>query len=242
MKRLKIVGIVTLATLLAPIAATAHGGDPSVVHACVKKRGKTVRVVGANKRCKKRERAMHWSLQGLQGPQGPAGTPGADGADGADGATGLVGATGPMGATGLDGATGLTGATGADGATGPAGGPTGSTGPAGPTGADGATGPEGPTGPPGGGGGAVGGWERVVGLPSASDETASKTAVADCGTGKKLLGGGYNITVASGNQGDISALDSFPFDDDTWMVVGAEDDPGDVGAWSIQAYAICATA
>jgi hypothetical protein len=66
-------------------------------------------------------------------------------------------------------------------------------------------------------------------------------ATASCTPGKKALGGGYNIDVVSGNQGDISAIESYPFDDDTWTVTGAEDDPGDVGSWSIQAYVICAS-
>jgi type VI protein secretion system component Hcp len=83
--------------------AGAHGGinDPTLIHACVHKVSKIVRIVAPSAKCKKTERAMHWpaqtavGAQGIQGPQGPPGAPGQpgqpgqDGADGADGAPGI---------------------------------------------------------------------------------------------------------------------------------------------------------
>jgi hypothetical protein len=52
--------------------AAAHGGDTTVVHACVKDNG-NVRIIGASEDCKAQETAQHWSITGPAGPAGPAG-------------------------------------------------------------------------------------------------------------------------------------------------------------------------
>jgi type VI protein secretion system component Hcp len=89
--------------------AGAHGGSPTLIHACVHKVSKIVRIVAPSAKCKKTERAIDWpaqtavGAQGLQGPQGPPGTPGQpgqpgqDGEDGADGEQGEPGDPGPPG-------------------------------------------------------------------------------------------------------------------------------------------------
>jgi hypothetical protein len=76
--------------LLAAVPASridAHGGDPNLVHACVKSNG-TIRIIAPSGSCGVNETSLDW---GLQGPQGPKGDPGDDGANGADGADGVSG-------------------------------------------------------------------------------------------------------------------------------------------------------
>lgn len=58
--------------------ALAHGGNTSLVHACINKTSGAVRIVGANTNCNATENALHWSITGPRGPrgyQGPQGLP-----------------------------------------------------------------------------------------------------------------------------------------------------------------------
>ena len=143
-----------IAGISVPESVLAHAGttDPLLIHACVKKRDKSVRIVspGARK-CRKGERAIHWSGNGPTGdggaigsvgPQGPAGADGATGPAGADGTDGVNGAIGPVGPQGPAGADGTDGVNGAPGPQGPAG-PQGEAGADGTNGKDGAQGPKG---------------------------------------------------------------------------------------------------
>ncbi|MGQ0595617.1 MAG: hypothetical protein ACT4QB_24175 [Gammaproteobacteria bacterium] len=53
-----------ISLLVSPVAITiakAHGGDSSLVHACVG-RDKLMRAVGPSKRCKRSEKAIHWEI------------------------------------------------------------------------------------------------------------------------------------------------------------------------------------
>ena len=130
---------------LPPPVVYAHGGDASLIHACVKKsnpRGQT-RIVGPSVRCAAGERANHWSITGPAGSAGVAGGPGPVGVAGAPGPVGAAGPPGPAG-----GPAGPPGPAGGAGSTGPAGG-AGPTGPAGGAGATGPAGPAGVAGPPG---------------------------------------------------------------------------------------------
>ena len=86
--------------------AGAHGGSPTLIHACVNKKSKIVRIVAPSAKCKRTERAVDWpaqtaagaqGIQGPQGPQGPPGTPGTPGQDGVDGTDGAQGDPGPPG-------------------------------------------------------------------------------------------------------------------------------------------------
>ena len=93
---LAVVGLMSAAcagtAFAAPIAKNGK------VNACYKVKGKTkgaMRVVPANKKCKKGERKLAWDVAGSAGASGPAGPKGAAGANGAVGATG---ATGPAAA------------------------------------------------------------------------------------------------------------------------------------------------
>jgi hypothetical protein len=59
----------------------AHGGDTSLVHACVHNNG-GVRIVGPSDNCNTPEIARHWSIAGPIGPQGPQGPQGIQGPPG----------------------------------------------------------------------------------------------------------------------------------------------------------------
>lgn len=57
----------------------AHGGNASLVHACVKASGGQTRIVGPSVSCNASEAAVDWSITGPAGPAGvagPAGPPG----------------------------------------------------------------------------------------------------------------------------------------------------------------------
>lgn len=72
--------LLLVALILVPVAlAAAHGGDPNVIHACVRQEGGgdsfgRVRIVGPNDPCRNREIAVHWSIGGPPGPTGQTGT------------------------------------------------------------------------------------------------------------------------------------------------------------------------
>ncbi len=144
---------------------------------------------------------------GLPGPTGAAGPVGATGAIGPAGATGLTGAAGPTGATGVAGPVGATGATGPAGLTG-------ATGPIGPQGLVGATGPTGATGAAG-----VSGWQRLTATQTLPAGTFILRQLA-CPTGKKVLSGGYQLSLSSNLSGNdrikIIAHESYPDTDSTW--------------------------
>ena len=95
MSRFSIRGAIALLTaaggLLLGALAAAPQAEAQTIHACVKKNGGAVRIVGAKTKCKKGESKLSW------GTTGPAGTTGLRGLLGAAGATGATGATGPMG-------------------------------------------------------------------------------------------------------------------------------------------------
>lgn len=112
--------LVALTGLGVATVVTAHGGDTSMIHACVSQGGPgdnddddrrpgRVRIVGPNDPCRGRETAVHWSILGPQGPQGPQGPPGPQGAAGAQGPAGPQGAAGPTGAEGPQGPAGAAG-------------------------------------------------------------------------------------------------------------------------------------
>jgi hypothetical protein len=76
--------------LAAPIAKNGK------VNACYRVKGKAkgaMRVVPANKKCRRGEKKLAWNVAG------PAGTAGKAGAEGATGASGPTGATGPQGSS-----------------------------------------------------------------------------------------------------------------------------------------------
>jgi type VI secretion system secreted protein Hcp len=101
------------AGLVAAAAATtfalAHGGDGTLIHACVGKPNGEMRIVAAAEDCRSSEYALDWNQKGEPGAPGAAGSAGpagSKGADGADGAPGLEGPEGPAGRDGRDGRDG----------------------------------------------------------------------------------------------------------------------------------------
>jgi hypothetical protein len=76
---------VGLAALGLVTFASAHGGDTSLIHACVKDNNGGIHIVGADEQCKNNETALDWNQtgsQGATGPQGPAGPIGPQGEPG----------------------------------------------------------------------------------------------------------------------------------------------------------------
>jgi hypothetical protein len=153
-----VLGCAGLSLGLATPAVAAQGGNPTIVHACIRlERGREIgpaRIVGPHDTCRRDERSVHWSttssadpagLIGPQGPAGPMGPAGPQGPKGDTGATGPPGPAGPMGPAGPQGPKGDTGATGPQGLPG-APGPAGQDGLQGPKGDKGDTGPAGPAG------------------------------------------------------------------------------------------------
>ena len=88
---------------------------------CHESDGDDLRVVSSASKCKRKERALTWNVQGPAGPAGPAGLPGAAGEQGQAGQQGPPGAAGANGAQGPMGPAGPAGPAGAAGAQGPAG-------------------------------------------------------------------------------------------------------------------------
>ena len=158
---------------------------------------------------------------GSVGPAGPVGPAGADGIDGADGVDGADGAVGPQGPIGLTGPAGVDGVDGADGAIGP-------------------QGPIGLTGPAGG----LDAVERVMMVNSVAETKGVQTATASCSAGKKVIGGGYEITrgtLVASNQYKL-ALD---YNRPNSALTGWEvrlTDSGTGQTWGLTVWAICATA
>jgi hypothetical protein len=153
-------GAVTAAALLVGLATgtvAGHGGDTTLIHACVNNTGSEpgiVRIVAPDVECRANETALEWSIEGPRGPAGPTGEVGPVGPVGPAGADGLPGAPGPQGEQGIQGEVGPVGPAGADGLPGAQGiqgevGPLGPVGPVGPAGPAGPAGPQGPQGEPG---------------------------------------------------------------------------------------------
>jgi hypothetical protein len=80
-------------------SAWSHSGNNSstVVHACIFKTAKFVRIVDVNDHCKGHEIATHWNIQGAKGDSGLQGIQGADGSQGAQGTAGIQGVQGLKG-------------------------------------------------------------------------------------------------------------------------------------------------
>jgi hypothetical protein len=126
----------------------------------------------------------------------------------------------------------IQGPAGQQGPIGPAG-PVGPVGPVGPMGPQGDQGPQGLTGSQGPAG--ISGLEVVI-VNSGTQETFRIDVVAPCPAGKQVLGGGF---ASFGNNADISVVANAP-DGSRWLVTLVQNDLAD-RAWSVQAYAICAS-
>lgn len=106
------------------------------------------------------------------------------------------------------------------------------TGPAGPPGPAGPRGLPGPKGTPG-----VSGLERVDASTAASSSN-SKSAVATCPSGKRVIGGGARATGTGANK--VSINENFPDSDgNKWNANGVEV-VATAASWALSAYALCA--
>ena len=101
-------GIFVGASMATIVGVSAHGGDTTLIHACVGSAG-GVRIVDASAACKTNETAIDWNVQGLkgdkgdpglQGPKGDQGDPGVQGPKGDQGDPGVQGPKGDQGDTG----------------------------------------------------------------------------------------------------------------------------------------------
>jgi hypothetical protein len=63
---------VFLAGLAGATVAVAHGGDPDLIHACVKNSG-LLRIVGAAETCRPGEQPLDWNITGPPGADGVSG-------------------------------------------------------------------------------------------------------------------------------------------------------------------------
>ena len=114
--------IVILLGMSSVIYVSAHGGDGSLIHACVNNRSGAVRIVNASSTCDgSKETPLDWNIQGVQGIQGPQGSQGEPGLQGAQGLPGAQGEQGPQGSEGPMGPQGGQGPVGPMGPQGPAG-------------------------------------------------------------------------------------------------------------------------
>jgi hypothetical protein len=101
MSRLRI-GAALGTLILAAAWLGAHGGNTSLIHACVKANG-ALRIIDAADICDANENPLDWNIEGVQGPAGPEGPMGLPGLPGAPGAPGVDGADGPAGPSGVSG-------------------------------------------------------------------------------------------------------------------------------------------
>jgi len=78
-----------LATLLLVVGLLgATQANATVIHACVKKKNGAVRIVSAKAKCRKSEKNVSWSQEGVPGKNGLNGTNGANGTNGTNGTNG----------------------------------------------------------------------------------------------------------------------------------------------------------
>jgi trimeric autotransporter adhesin len=76
---------------------------------------------------------------------------------------------------------------------------------------------------------------------SSSNSEPNKSATATCPTGKQAIGGGVRL---EGELAEVSVTGSYPVSSGSartgWEAIAHETGPGQTGAWSVVAFAICA--
>jgi hypothetical protein len=95
---------VAVAAVSAGVAAAniAASDSPNVIHACVNKVLKTVRIVNAAADCRSWETPLSWNQTGEPGPQGLAGLQGPAGPEGPEGSPGPQGLAGNLALAGSE--------------------------------------------------------------------------------------------------------------------------------------------
>jgi hypothetical protein len=97
MKVILLAAATVCAVVVAGVALAQDSGAPSVIHACKHPSVGWLRQVSGPAQCRRREKAVSWSITGPKGDKGDPGEPGAPGAPGAPGPAGPTGPTGPKG-------------------------------------------------------------------------------------------------------------------------------------------------
>jgi hypothetical protein len=108
-------------------------------------------------------------------------------------------------------------------------GPKGDAGDTGPAGDPGATGAAGATGPSG-----FSEWEKVTAI-IATDDTAIKSQVATCPSGKRVVSGGYVLTGPA--KSSVIANSNYATTETAWIVEARRYSAS--GAWGMQVHAVC---
>ena len=109
-------------------------------------------------------------------------------------------------------------------------------GPVGATGPTGLSGPTGPSGPPGPSG--LSGWQIKTANTNV-DTLDNKVITVFCDSGKRVIGGGYELQGPLDVAKHVTVTDNRPTGDSAWHVTALEEvDAG--GAWGLYVYAICA--
>lgn len=91
-KRFLYVMVLVIAVVLGGVnMVLAHGGDLSLIHACVNRNSGAIRIVTATSTCAAKEYALDWGIVGPQGPKGDKGDPGIPGEPGPAGNLALAG-------------------------------------------------------------------------------------------------------------------------------------------------------
>jgi hypothetical protein len=174
---------------------------------------------------------------GAVGAVGPAGPVGPAGSQGEVGSAGPVGPVGPQGPQGLQGETGEAGSVGPVGPAGPAG-PVGAQGPQGVQGTQGPVGAQGLQGPAGTNG--VSGYQPVTGeSPISLNPGTASWFVALCPTGKRPVGGGYELIGGTGAQ--LNTIASHPYDNSPtvgWRVL-LRNNTGAVVTTTVRVHVLC---
>jgi len=87
---LNVILLVIIFSLGRVMFVSAHGGDGTLIHACVNNRSGAVRIVSANTACDaSKETALDWGVQGPQGDKGDTGDVGPTGPQGEPGPAGV---------------------------------------------------------------------------------------------------------------------------------------------------------
>ena len=87
-----LIAIAALVVATSGVAIGSFAPKNGKITACYSKRTGDLRLVDADKKCRKGEQRIAWNQRGKRGPRGPAGDDGFDGPDGFDGFDGFDGA------------------------------------------------------------------------------------------------------------------------------------------------------
>jgi len=104
---LSVILFVVVIGMSSVVYVSAHGGDVTLIHACVTNRNGAIRIVSPTTNCDaNKETALDWGIQGPKGDKGDTGDVGPMGSQGVTGPAGPQGPAGPVGPQGPQGEPG----------------------------------------------------------------------------------------------------------------------------------------